>query len=116
MNPPSKSTIQQRKLRLKILEKYGGRCVRCGFSDSRALHLDHVQSGGQKELRGGRGGGMSYYYKVLKDITGKYQLLCANCNAIKRFENEEALGMTQHKTWPLRKAVLAATKPESIDF
>ena len=96
---PSKSTLQQRELRHRINEKYGGSGVRCGFSDVRALHIDHVHGGGQKELRGGRGGGMSYYYRVLKDTTGKYQLLCANCNAIKRFENQEARAMTQHKGW-----------------
>ena len=30
-----------------------------------------------------------YYKNILKDITGKYQLLCANCNFIKSFENKE---------------------------
>ena len=42
---------------------------------------------------------MSYYYRVLKDQSGKYQLLCANCNAIKRFEENEAQGMNQHRVW-----------------
>jgi hypothetical protein len=46
---------------------------------------------------------MSYYYRVLQDQTGKYQLLCANCNAIKRVEKNEAGGMTQHKTWASRE-------------
>jgi hypothetical protein len=103
MSTPSKSTLQQRKLRRQINEKYGNQCARCGFADPRALHVDHVQSGGQKEIRAGRGGGMSYYYRVLKDQTGKYQLLCANCNAIKRFELNEAMGMTQHKNWDSRR-------------
>jgi hypothetical protein len=84
---------------LRINKKYGGRCVRCGFDDARALHVDHVHSGGSKELLRGWGGGMSYYYRVLKDETGKYQLLCANCNAIKRFEEKEARGMTQHESY-----------------
>jgi hypothetical protein len=96
----TKSTEQQRELRRRINEKYGSRCVQCGFADVRALHIDHVDSGGQQqELRRGWGGGMSYYYRVLKDETGKYQLLCANCNAIKRSENNEARGMTQHIGW-----------------
>jgi len=92
------STEQQRQLRRRIEEKYGGRCARCGFDDIRALHIDHVAGGGQKELRGGFGAGMSYYYRVLKDQSGKYQLLCANCNAIKRFEENEAQGMNQHRS------------------
>jgi hypothetical protein len=99
MGTPSKSTVQQRELRRRINEKYGNKCANCGFSDPRALHIDHVHGGGQKEIRGGRGGGMSYYYRVLKDQTDRYQLLCANCNAIKRFEQNEAMSMTQHKNW-----------------
>ena len=93
----SGSTEQQQKLRRRIIERLGGRCVHCGFSDARALQIDHVNSGGQKEIRRGLGAGMSYYYRVLRDETGKYQLLCANCNWIKRVEKKEAGGRTQHK-------------------
>ena len=96
----TKSTEQQRDLRRRIEKKYGSCCARCGFDDIRALHIDHVHGGGQKELRGGHGGGISYYYRVLKDQSGKYQLLCANCNAIKRFEEHEAQGMNQHRVRP----------------
>jgi hypothetical protein len=103
MAEPSKSTIQQRKIRRQINEKYGMRCAVCGFSDVRALHIDHVHGGGGKEYPNGRRGGMSYYYRVLKDEAGTYQLLCANCNAIKRVERKEAGGMTQHKKWLLNR-------------
>ena len=98
--PKSQSTEKQRELRERIMEKLGGRCVRCGFDDRRALQIDHVRGSGRKDYayNSGRwGGGMSYYYRVLKDETGKYQLLCANCNQIKRLEEKEALGMRQHE-------------------
>jgi hypothetical protein len=35
--------------------------------------------------------------RVLRDDAGRYQLLCANCNKIKRYENNEAQGARQHK-------------------
>jgi len=106
--PEPKSTVAQRKLRDRINAKYGGRCSNpdCrwlnedgskGCTDVRALHIDHVLSGGSKELRRGWGGGMAYYYRVLSDTSGKYQLLCANCNAIKRCEKKEAQGRNQHE-------------------
>ena len=98
--PKSQSTEKQRELRQRIMEKLGGRCVRCGFDDWRALQIDYVRGGGRGDYgeRLGRfGGGMSYYYRVLHDETGKYQLLCANCNQIKRLEGKEAQGMRQHK-------------------
>jgi len=74
-------------LRRKILEKFGSACNRCGFSDSRALQIDHVEGGGAKEIRTTEA--VTYYKRVLADTSGKYQLLCANCNWIKRAENRE---------------------------
>lgn len=93
----SKSTQRQRQLRVEIVKKLGGRCRVCGFDDVRALHIDHVEGKGSSELRRGYGGGLAYYYRVRKDTTGRYQILCANCNAIKRYKNGEARGAHQHK-------------------
>ncbi len=65
-------------------------CVRCGFVDVRALQLDHVNGGGSRFLGNGRSP-YTHYGQILKDedIKGKYQILCANCNWIKRYENNE---------------------------
>lgn len=93
----SKSTKRQRLLREEIVAKLGGCCSECGFSDVRALHIDHVEGGGSQELQRGYGGGLAYYYRVRKDTTGRYQILCANCNAIKRYEKSEARGAQQHR-------------------
>ena len=78
-----------RKVRATTLEMLGGKCVRCGFSDSRALQIDHINGGGTKDIRSSSG---SYSKKVQKSFAedeGMYQLLCANCNWIKRSENNE---------------------------
>ena len=71
----------------KVIEKYGGQCSRCGFSDIRALQIDHVNGGGCQEIK--RHTLSGYYKKVMDNKNGKYQLLCANCNWIKRYENGE---------------------------
>ena len=76
-------------LKNKILEKLGKKCVKCGFSDWRALQIDHISGGGKKEIKSFKNNHRSYYNSVLKDTTGKYQILCANCNWIKRYENKE---------------------------
>jgi hypothetical protein len=77
-----------------VLLKLGGKCVRCGFSDARALQIDHVNGGGAKEDRGRNGGsrGLILYYRVLRDTGGTFQLLCANCNWIKRSESRQEAG------------------------
>lgn len=79
------------KLHKKCLALLGNKCVKCGFSDIRALQIDHVNGGGKKELKSLRGQWRNLYRMVLIDKTGKYQCLCANCNWIKRYENEEGL-------------------------
>jgi len=74
--------------RAAVIALLGSVCVQCGFSDVRALQIDHVFGGGRKErLEKG-------WWNILTDILengsqGRYQLLCANCNTIKRIVNKE---------------------------
>jgi 5-methylcytosine-specific restriction endonuclease McrA len=81
------------QLRAKAIKAMGGRCVRCGFSDARALQFDHI-----KPIRRGLTGiskkahaDMATYRAVLKGKTG-IQLLCANCHAIKTRCEDDADG------------------------
>lgn len=81
-----------RKTRNAVVEALGGACKHCGFLDKRALQIDHVNAGGSKE-RKERAYKGSFHKHVLQSFLAgenKYQLLCANCNWIKRFENDEA--------------------------
>lgn len=80
-----------RKSRAAVLEALGGKCLRCGFNDRRALQIDHVNGGGSKE-RKEKGFKQEFHKHVLNSFIkgeNRYQLLCANCNWIKRFENNE---------------------------
>lgn len=83
-----------KELRLKVLELLGNRCNSCGFADERALQIDHVNGGGQADRRE-RGYNSGYPYtfftKIMADpeFKEKYQVLCANCNWIKRRERKE---------------------------
>lgn len=84
-------------LKLQIFSLLGGKCKHCGFSDRRALQIDHVNGGGGQEIRT-LGTGPKYYNHVLLSISmaeNRYQLLCANCNWIKRFENNEHRGLAK---------------------
>jgi len=79
------------KRRLAAINFLGGKCIRCGYLDVRALQIDHIDGGGGK-LRKGKGirSRTSYYKDIVDGIDiEKYQLLCANCNWIKRYENRE---------------------------
>jgi hypothetical protein len=77
----------------RIIARLGGKCARCGFSDERALQFDHIEGDGSKE-RGKKGfDWWSWVRKldVMPDAELKVliQILCANCNQIKRVENNE---------------------------
>lgn len=78
--------IRKNNQRLKLIKDFGGICVKCNFDDPRALQFDHKNGGGNAEFRLL---GSSKYYKKISKEPQKYQLLCANCNAIKRITNKE---------------------------
>lgn len=62
----------------------GDKCIKCGFTDKRALQIDHIDGGGSIERRKNRGS-YQYYKNMVNNITNKkvkYQILCANCNLI----------------------------------
>lgn len=74
-------------VRLKALEVLGNVCVRCGFDDVRALQIDHVNGGGSQERL--KEDNRRMYVRIAGGDTEGYQVLCANCNWIKRSENNE---------------------------
>lgn len=80
----NKKCSQKRRLETLLLAG-GMRCKKCGFDDYRALQIDHINGGGSKNRL--------IQAKLKEDIKrnpGKYQVLCANCNWIKRYENKES--------------------------
>lgn len=84
-NPANLARAQ--RLRQDILKTLGGQCVHCGFSDWRALQVDHVNGGGRKDRI--RFLNKSQFLKAVRAEPGAYQCLCANCNWIKRYERGE---------------------------
>ena len=78
-------------LRNEILALLGNCCSKCGFSDKRALEIDHVHGSGNKHIHSFKSN-YSYLISVKRDLENgskDYQCLCANCNQIKRAENNE---------------------------
>ncbi len=80
---------RERKAREEALVALGGKCVRCGFNDPRALQFDHINGDGYLEEHYKNHSTKQYYRLVAKNPDNMYQILCANCNWIKRFENNE---------------------------
>ena len=66
----------------------GGQCAHCGIDDMRVLQFDHKTACGNTSARRLRTDSVELLGKLLSD-QDEYQLLCANCNWIKRCENSE---------------------------
>lgn len=67
----------------------GGKCCVCGFSDFRALQIDHIAGFGGRDRRSITRCYCNVVQESFLNKENKYQLLCANCNWIKKWENNE---------------------------
>ena len=72
-------------LREKVFEVLGAECVQCGYDDKRALQFDHINNNGAKERKKYKG--YAVYRRIVKVKGKSYQVLCCNCNWIKRVED-----------------------------
>lgn len=79
----------KRRIRRAALAKLGNKCIHCGFEDWRALQIDHIEGGGRKECREIGSDGIQRKVIAMEHPETEYQCLCANCNWIKRYENNE---------------------------
>lgn len=78
------------KLKLEVLIHYSGNppeCKHCGNMDIRVLNIDHINNDGAKHRKevGSLGTGFYSWLKRMK-YPKDYQVLCFNCNWIKRLE------------------------------
>ncbi len=82
-----------RALKVEVLTYYGNgecACVKCGFSDIRALSIDHIEGRGNRHRQGKLRTSASFYaWLKARDYPQGYQTLCMNDQFIKRDENNE---------------------------
>jgi len=83
--------LKARDYRKQAVLALGNKCVQCNFSDTRALQIDHINGGGSRERKERNYKGDFHRHVLASFMAGenKYQLLCANCNWIKRFDEGE---------------------------
>lgn len=67
-------------------------CQSCGFSDIRALSIDHVNGDGAEHRKTIAGGSQMYAWLKRHGYPSGFQVLCMNCQWIKRAEQNEATG------------------------
>lgn len=67
------------RLRLQVVEGYGGMCVCCGISDYEFLALNHVLGNGAED-RKTRSAYTLFRQCIANNFPPEYDLLCHNCN------------------------------------
>lgn len=81
----------RKQVRELVITKLGGKCVVCGEVDLRCLQIDHIHGGGTQERK--KLDCHQLCDKLLNmplvEATRDYQILCANHNCIKLYENGE---------------------------
>ena len=75
------------KLRQQVFDILGEVCYECGMRDARCLHIDHKNGGGHQHRK--NSASPTAYYKYILAHIDDFQILCANCNWIKRYINGE---------------------------
>lgn len=88
--------LSRRKIKMEMIEAYGGKCVCCGESHWEFLSIDHIDGKGgehRRELKLSKGlsgipGGGHQFYNHLKRLgwpKENFRLLCMNCNCARGF-------------------------------
>jgi len=93
-HPEARRSRHQRygaKLKLLVFGHYSPflMCARCGCTDIRVLTIDHIEGGGCVHRRTvlKRSGGTQFYVWLKRNgYPSGFQVLCMNCNWIKRLE------------------------------
>ncbi len=96
----NKQFQKQLQLKVEVLTYYGNSrcaCVRCRFDDIRALSIDHINGGGNKQRQKENVGSNPYRWLKKKNFPAGYQTLCMNCQFIKRVENNECANIKNHE-------------------
>lgn len=76
----------QWKIKLHIINHYGGKCTCCGETEIKFLSIDHINNDGYMRRKEESTGTSSFYYWIKRNNYPNYlQVLCFNCNMAKSF-------------------------------
>lgn len=82
------------KLKIDVLDAYGGKCACCGEAEPIFLTIDHIKGGGTKHRNSITKNSIGLYRWLRQNNYPKgFQVLCFNCNRGKHFNN----GICPHK-------------------
>lgn len=84
----AKAQRYRRKMRLRVLEAYGGKCACCGEATPEFLSIDHIDGNGNAHRRAiskYKNAAVFYFWLVKQGFPPGFRVLCYNCNCARGF-------------------------------
>ena len=91
---------QHRRLKGMVVSHYSKgtmKCIECGFSDMRALTIDHINGGGVAHAKIVGNGTNFYRWLKVHNYPEGYQVLCMNCQFLKRYDGDKYIAHLWNK-------------------
>ena len=79
-DPGKHERAYRKTLKYKCFDSLGGKCEKCGNGDYTVLSVDHIFNDGNEERKTIKSNTKLRNLVVKKGRSGRYQLLCFNCN------------------------------------
>lgn len=96
-NGTTYSPTKRAAYRKAAIEALGGKCAECDLDIVEILLIDHVNTDGAEHRRQ-KGTGSVYYRDIIENaLSGRFQLLCPNCSAIKDWSSGVFRGRPRRK-------------------
>ena len=91
------AVLEQRyrlNIKLRIVKRFGGKCVGCGERNPLVLTLNHIHGYHGINPKVGTRGGWPLYMRILrgKEASDKYDLRCYNCQILYEFQRGRIFG------------------------
>lgn len=93
---------RQFRLRLSLIKMLGGKCVKCGIDNPFLLCFDHINGDGYQDRKSRSSNGL---LASIARPPERFQLLCHNCNYLKKLENQE-YGDNRSGNYPMYQEIL----------
>lgn len=78
------NNARRKRIRLEVLQRYGGKCTCCGENQMEFLAIDHINNNGAQHRRETKYGNLPVWIRQNGYPSG-FQILCHNCNLSKGF-------------------------------
>jgi hypothetical protein len=70
------------KLKIKVINKLGGKCIYCGCDNPNAFEMNHINGGGYDEYKAHGGCQKQILLDILAGRRTDIELTCRVCNAL----------------------------------